>query len=102
MYTVCQGTTPILTWDIPYDAEAVAAADVTIQQYGRTLITRSLKDCRMEGKQMSVTLTQEETLGLDHRCTAKIQATIRAIDKTTVRTCIDSLEIVEALKKEPI
>ncbi len=102
MYTICQGTTPTLTWDIPYDVAALAAANVTIQQYGRTLIERSLKDCHCEGKQISVTLTQEETLMLDHRCPAKIQAAVRSVSDTTARTRVDALEIVEALKKEPV
>lgn len=102
MHIICQGTTPTLSWDIPYDAAMIATANVIIQQLGRTMVEKTLKDCMCEENRLSLTLTQEETLKLDHRYAAKIQLAVRAIGTETVRTVVDDIQIAEALKKEPI
>lgn len=57
-----RGTTPTLEFSLPFDVESVATLYVTFKQMGRTVIERTLSECRYDGKVLYVDLTQNETL----------------------------------------
>ena len=71
--SIAQGTTPTHYFDLPFDCGVIAAIRVTYKQEDVIVLEKELADCSFEGNTVSVTLTQEETLGFDHEQVCKIQ-----------------------------
>ena len=59
-----RGTTPTLKFTLPFDTSTLDAVWVTIAQGGKVIINKTKVDCDLKGKDISVTLTQAETLAL--------------------------------------
>lgn len=59
-----RGTTPTLRFTLPFDTSTLDAVWVTIAQGGKVIINKEKSDCDLNGNDISVTLTQEETLAL--------------------------------------
>ena len=71
--SIIRGTTPTLEFVLPFDAETLVDAYVTISQNDVVVIDKPLTDCQCEERKLFVTLTQEETLKLDCNCLSEIQ-----------------------------
>lgn len=67
-----RGTTPTHTFTIPFDTENVQKVRIIYRQSG-AVVEKTEADCTMEGKQISVRLTQEDTLKLMGDCCVNIQ-----------------------------
>lgn len=60
-----RGTTPTLSFELPFDVSEATSLYITIsQRYDNIQIDKSLEDCSVDGTIVTVTLTQEETLRL--------------------------------------
>lgn len=60
-----RGTTPTLSFELPFEASEATALYITIsQRYENIQIEKALEDCSIDGTIVTVTLTQEETLRL--------------------------------------
>lgn len=59
-----RGTTPTFTFNLPIDANTITAASVMFRQAGSVNIEKTLADCTVDGKTLTVSLTEEETLTL--------------------------------------
>ena len=60
-----RGTTPTLSFELPFDASEAESLYITIsQRYENIMIDKSLDDCSIDGTIVTVTLTQEDTLKL--------------------------------------
>lgn len=73
-----QGTTPTHTWFVPISAESVVKARVTYKQKDTIVLTKKGDDCTVTSvganrASIACTLTQEDTLKLDHEKKVKIQ-----------------------------
>jgi hypothetical protein len=75
-----RGTTPTLRFSIPFDADLLEEAYATLSQNDKVVVERSLKDFKVDGRTLSVTLTQEETLKL--QCEVKTEIQMRVKTKT--------------------
>lgn len=75
-----RGTTPTLEFTVPFDTSILAEAWVTLSQNDEVVLNKQLKDCKCDGRKLSVKLTQEETLLLDCKCLTELQIRARTLE----------------------
>ncbi len=88
---IIRGTTPNMTFVLPFDAEMVAVGYVTVQQNDTTIIEKQLSDCVCGVRTVSAKLAQEDTLKLS----SDINAEIRLVVKTLDGDRFESAKIIE-------
>lgn len=59
-----RGTTPTIQFKLPFAASVCDEIWITISQFGNEVINKTKADCSIDGNEVSVTLTQDETLKL--------------------------------------
>lgn len=72
-----KGTTPKHTFTIPLETSELASIRIIYAQDDTQLFVKEMSDCVLEGKTISVTLTQEETLEFDDTKLAQIQLRVK-------------------------
>ena len=75
-----RGTTPTLEFTLPFPSDDLSEAFVTLSQFGKVVIDRTLSQCKCDDNVLIVKLTQEETLKLN--CDIKTEIQLRAKTKT--------------------
>ena len=75
-----RGTTPTLKFTLPFDTSTLDAVWVTIAQGGKVIINKEKSDCDLKGTDISVTLTQAETLTLTAGNKTDIQLRVLTTD----------------------
>ena len=75
-----RGTTPTLRFTLPFDTSTLEAVWVTIAQGGKVIINKTKVDCDLKGTDISVTLTQAETLALTAGNKTEIQLRVLTTD----------------------
>ena len=80
MKQIFPGTTPTLSFTLPFDPALLAEAWITLQQSATDTITKTLSDCEIDKNKLSFTLTQEETLKLIPNAQILIQMRVRFAD----------------------
>lgn len=93
-----RGTTPKLEFTIPFDTSILAEAWVTLSQNGTEVLNKELKDCSHGDKTLSVRLTQEETLKLQHGYKTEIQVRVRTLEGEALASCIIKVDTDRILK----
>lgn len=83
-----RGTTPTLKFTLPFDTSTLDAVWVTIAQGGKVIINKTKVDCDLKGKDISVTLTQAETLALTAENKAEIQLRVLTTDGLALASAI--------------
>lgn len=72
-----RGTTPKHIFVLPFHTDAVKECRVLYAQGGEVVLTKTVSDCDMDGNELSVHLTQEETFLFD--CTAWVELQLRVL-----------------------
>ena len=93
-----RGTTPLLEFALPFPAEELEEAYVTIAQRGAVVIDKPLTECGCDGKTLTVRLTQEETLKLNCDCMSEIQIRARTLDGEAIASNIMAVQTARILK----
>lgn len=83
------GTTPTYSWTLPVDESNIAKLKITFKQVGDIVLVKKKSDCEFNGKQLSVTLSQEDTFLFRDRLEHEIRgikkgstiAQVRGLDK---------------------
>ena len=83
-----RGTTPTLKFTLPFDTSTLDAVWVTIAQGGNAVINKEKSDCDLKGKDISVTLTQADTLSLTSEIKAEIQLRVLTTDGLALASAI--------------
>lgn len=78
---ITRGTTPTLLFRLPIDAAEITKMTVTFRQLDKPPIEKTLADAVIEGKTVSVTLTEEETLSFTVGLALEIQLRLAAGEK---------------------
>lgn len=73
-----RGTTPTLTFTLPFSTGDITDAWVTFAQYGTVKIDKPLSACSCSENKLSVTLTQAETLTLSCDYATEIQLSVKS------------------------
>ena len=71
-----RGTTPTHTFTLGFSVELIAALRITYTQNGRTIMTKTEQDVDASNQEISVRLTQEETLMFSDKSNVEIQLKI--------------------------
>lgn len=90
MQEIVRGTTPTLSFGLPFSTDRLATAFVTVQQRDKVLVEKELAECNCSGSMIATQLTQEDTLALEDGVLAKI----RLVLKTTGGDRFETKDIV--------
>ena len=84
-----RGTTPTLLFNLPFSAELVKSAEITIKYVDglkKVLIVKRLEDCEVGETSIGTRLTQEETLQFPAPATALVQLRVLTTDDIALAT----------------
>lgn len=95
-----RGTTPTLRFNLPFDTEGITDGYITIAQRGAQNLDIPIERCMREGKTLTVTLTQSETLSL-RTSRAEIQLRVK-IGERIMASKIISADVGRILKEGTI
>ena len=93
-----RGTTPLLRFVLPFNADLLDTTYITMIQDGETLIEKTLEDCEKTENVLSVRLTQEETLKLESGRAMEIQVRARLKSEEAVASQIVMVPVDRILK----
>lgn len=96
-----RGTTPTITFRLQFDADEIDEAYATFVQQNQIVIDKSLSEMQIDGRNLILTLTQEETLKLKGNSGVDIQLAVR-IGETVMRSKIMTVVVKRVLKEQPI
>lgn len=68
-----QGSTPLHTFVLPFDAAIIQAVRISYEQKGKIVLVKETKDVSKSGNALALNLTQEETLLFDALVPVRIQ-----------------------------
>lgn len=99
-----RGTTPTHVFISCMDLSEVTVEEayITYSQNNEVIFEKTFPDVEIDGKKISVKLTQEETLLLDDGESVEIQAALKFEDGTVVRSRIVRTDVGMILKDEAI
>lgn len=86
MLRINRGSTQSITYTLPFPAERLEEAYITIVQDESMVIEKQLEDMTIDGNQISVKLTQKETLNLKSDSGGAVQFRYRDINGDADRT----------------
>ena len=94
-----RGTTPTLTFTLPFPASTLSALYITISQHFDNIrIDKSLEDCTVSGSDVGTTLTQEDTLSLVAGRQTLIQVRARTRDGTALASEMIPCQVEDVLR----
>lgn len=96
-----RGTTPTLTFTLPFSTRNIDNAYVSFAQRGAIVVDKPLSECTLNGNNLIVTLSQEETLSLKSGLSVEIQISVR-IGDSVMRSSIMTTTVKRILKDEEI
>ena len=97
-----RGTTPTVTFNLPFNVNTIKNCEVYFGQNDTRLFTKGYNDCSMAGNTMTVKLTQTETLQLDDNEKLQIQVRFRFTDDSVDATGIIKGKVGELLSDDVI
>jgi hypothetical protein len=83
---IIRGTTPIMSFGLPFNTERLEVGFVTVQQNGITIFEKSLSACDCDGKTVTARFAQEDTLQLVSDCGAEIRLVVKTVDGERLET----------------
>ena len=96
-----KGTTPTLTFKLPFETAMLANAKVTLRQDDAVLEKR-LCDCATAENSLTVKLTQEETFLFDCNSHIKAQLRVVTINGDALASDIFTIFVAQCLDNEVI
>lgn len=91
-----RGTTPTLTFSIPFDTSKITDGYITFVQQKFVVIDKPISDCKLDGNVITITLTQEETLKFQTESDVEIQITVK-IDDRRISSNIVTMDVDRVL-----
>ena len=92
-----RGTTPTLTFKLPFDCKDIDILNISFAQYSTVVLEKDLYDCDIEGNDIKVTLTEDDTLKFDCAEHAEIQIRV-GIGERRLASQIMKLRVDRVLK----
>ena len=94
------GSTPIHEFTIPFDASFVKEFKVTYKQDRKVVLEKYLKDFEIEGRVLSVRLTQEETFLFDEKLNIEVQGRVLTTENNALTSDIVIITAMRCLDRE--
>ena len=98
MQTVDRGTNPVNTFTLPFELISPQQVWLTYAQDDVIVIDKDKESIVVSGNTLTVHLTQDETLKLDHRKQVQIQIRILTADGVAIRSNIKEYSVSKILK----
>lgn len=95
-----RGTTPTHTFTLPFDVSLVQKAMVVYAQNDIEIFRKESSDCQMSGNEVSVTLTQEDTLKLDCKHLVQVQLRVLTTDNKALASMVRIMSVQKCLNDE--
>lgn len=95
-----RGTTPTHTFKLPFDASQVKEAMVIYAQNDVEVFHKDTFDCTLNGKEISTTLTQDETFMLSHHSNVQIQLRVLTVDDVALASNVQVVSVQKCLNDE--
>lgn len=95
-----RGTTPTHIFNLPVDTSTLKEVRITYEQFQRAVIEKTETDVQMEGKTITLTLTQEETLKFKHTSKVRVQLKVLTTTGAALASPIKELSVDEILNEE--
>lgn len=92
-----QGTTPTITFNLPFDVSTIENLEVYFGQNDELLVTKGYNDCVLSGTTMQLTLKQKDTLQFDPDTKLQIQVRFRYTDGSVDATGIIKCKVGDLL-----
>lgn len=77
MASTIRGTTPTVTFNLPFNVDMIRNCEVYFGQNDELLVTKEMSECVLDGTTLAVTLSQSDTLAFDEE--EKLQLQIRFV-----------------------
>lgn len=94
------GSTPKHEFTIPFDISLVKEFKVTYKQNGKIILEKYLKDFKVNGDTLSVTLAQEETFLFADSVNVELQARVLTMGGDAVSSDIRIITAEKCLDRE--
>ena len=95
-----RGTTPTHTFTLPFAVSMVDDVMVIYAQNDVEVFQKNTRDCVLEGNTIQTTLTQDDTLRLDHRQNVQVQLRVLTIDGTAMASRVYVMGVEQCLNDE--
>ena len=86
MLELRRGTTGVISYELPFSADRLVEAYITVQQNKVNVLEKKLDDMVIDGNVITATLTQEDALKLDSAYMALVQLRIKDVNGQTFDT----------------
>ena len=91
-----RGTTPELTFTLPFEISTIRTIWVTFSQKGKEVFTADNSKCEMNGNEVKVNLSQRDTLRLTSDAPLEIQVRVltdigTALASNVIRTTVNRI-----------
>lgn len=93
-----RGTTPTLTFNIPFDTADITDLHIAFAQKKEVVLEKGLEDCVLNENTITVTLTEDDTLALTQNQNVEIQ--IRCACNGTIMASTIMTTVVNRILKE--
>jgi hypothetical protein len=99
---VIRGTTPTHTFQIPFNTNLLKEIRISYAQRDAVVVEKTTEDCKLDGMNITVKLTQEETLRFSENVVAALQLRVLLNDGNVLATPVLRLDVGELLQDEVI
>lgn len=93
-----RGTTPTLTFTLPFETNLISKCYVSFFQKERLRVEKELTNCDCVGKTITVKLTQSDTLSFVSNAVVKIQIRALLSDGNAVASKVMEMNVKDVLK----
>ncbi len=97
-----RGTTPTHTFQIPFNTNLLKEIRISYAQKDVVVVEKTTEDCKLDGMNITVKLTQEETLRFSENVMAALQLRVLLNDGNVLATPVMRLDVGELLQDEVI
>lgn len=95
-----RGTTPTHIFELPFETGLLKDFRISYAQDNKILVEKSTKDCSLDGKKITVTLSQEDTLKFSHLKFVEVQLKVLTNDGAVLATPVQMVSIGAILNDE--
>lgn len=94
------GTTPTHTFDVPFPVDTIRDLRIVYAQAGSEVLVKEKYDCEMEGHQITVKLTQEDTFLFNPNLYVEAQIRVLTIEGEVMASDIVRINPYRVLGEE--
>ena len=93
-----RGTTPELIFTLPFEVSSIQKLWITFSQKNSEIFTLEKEVCTLDGTEVRVSLTQEQTLQFSSNCILEIQMRVLTLDNVALASNIIRTSVQKILK----